>query len=83
MASQKSVHVVPSPKGGWSVKKSGSQRASKTFETKEQAVDWGRAKSKQQGTELFIHRTDGTIQQKTSYGSDTVPPADLDLRKSA
>lgn len=83
MATQKSVHVVPSPQGGWSVKKYGSQRASKNFETKEQAVDWGRAKSKEQGTELFIHRKDGTIQRKDSYGHDPLPARDHELRKSA
>ena len=83
MAEQKSVHVIPSPQGGWSVRKSGSQRASRTFETKEQAVDWGRAQSKQQGTEFFIHRTDGTIQQKASPATDPLLSTDRDLRKSA
>ncbi|HEX2081262.1 MAG TPA: DUF2188 domain-containing protein [Longimicrobium sp.] len=83
MAKQKSVHVVPSPSGGWSVKNSGSVRASKNFDTKEQAVKWGRARSKEQGTEFFIHRQDGTIQQKSSHGKDPIPPRDRDTHKPA
>ena len=34
MSKQKSHHVVPNSDGGWDVKKSGTERASKHFETK-------------------------------------------------
>ena len=80
--SQESHHVVPGPKGGWSVKKGGSTRASKTFATKAEAVKHGRAVSKNQGTEFYIHRRDGTIQRKASHGGqDPNPPRDLDTHK--
>jgi hypothetical protein len=72
MTKGKSIHVVPSPAGGWSVRKSGSERASRKFGTKEEAVDWGRAHSIDKGAELFIHRTDGTIQEKASYATEPV-----------
>ena len=39
MAKQNSHHVVPSPKGGWDVKKSGGERASLHTPTKQDAVD--------------------------------------------
>ncbi len=59
----KTHHVVPDPKGGWNVKKGGAQRASKHFDTKQDAVKWGRFVSIKQGTRFVIHRKDGTIQR--------------------
>lgn len=74
--SKKSHHVVPSPSGGWSVRKTGAQRVSRHFENKADAVDWGRNRSRNEGSELVIHRRDGTIQQRDSHGSDPLPPRD-------
>jgi len=68
-------HVVPSS-SGWSVKKSGSSRASKTFDNKEKAIDYARKISKTERTELYIHKKNGTIQDKRSYGNDPNPPKD-------
>lgn len=78
---KKSHHVVPDPKGGWNVKKGGSGKASKHFGTKEDAVKKARKISKNQGSELYIHRKDGTIQRKASRGSDPNPPKDRDTHK--
>ena len=64
--SKKSNHVVPSS-NGWAVKKSGSDRASKIFDTKEQAVVYGRALSMHEKTELFIHKSNGMIQHRNSF----------------
>ena len=69
-----SKHVVPSPSGGWAVKNSGAVRASKMFETQEQAVGYARDAAKKVGTELYIHGRDGTIKDKRSYGNDPMPP---------
>ncbi len=72
---KKSNHVVPSKeKGGWAVLKSGSSRASKSFETKEDAVKYGRELSRKEQTELYIHKRDGLIQDRNSYGKDPFPP---------
>lgn len=74
---KKTNHVIPSKKkGGWAVKKSGSARTSRSFETKDEAVKYGRKLSKQEKTELFIHKKDGTIQNRNSYGKDPFPPRD-------
>jgi len=71
----KSNHVVRSKaKGGWAVKKSGSLRASKSFRTKNEAVKYGRKLSKSEKTELYIHKKDGSIQNRNSYGNDPHPP---------
>jgi hypothetical protein len=74
MSKQKSHHVVPNSDGGWDVKKSGSERASKHYDTKQEAVDGAREISQNQGTELYIHGKDGKIQQKDSHGNDPYPP---------
>ena len=71
---RKSNHVVPSSEYGWAVKKSGSTRASKTFHTKAEAVEYGRSISRREKTELYIHKKDGTIQDRNSYGNDPYPP---------
>ena len=71
-----SKHVVPSGTGGWAVKNSGATRASRTFETQQQAVTYARDAAKKVGTELYIHGRDGTIKDKRSYGNDPLPPRD-------
>lgn len=75
--SKKSNHVVPSRKdGGWAVKKAGAIRASKKFERKLDAVKYARELSRSEQSELYIHKRDGTIQNRNSYGMDPFPPRD-------
>ena len=69
-------HVVPSPKGGWDVKRGGGQRASFHTDTKAKAEQTARAISQNQHTELVIHGKDGTIQSSDSHGNDPCPPKD-------
>lgn len=59
----KTHHVVPNPKGGWSVKKGGSTKASKTFDKKQNAVSYAKKVSKKGNTHLVVHKKDGTIQR--------------------
>jgi len=44
-----------------------------SFETKEDAVEAGRAEARRRQTEHVIHNEDGSIAERNSYGSD---PAD-------
>lgn len=67
-------HVVPSSKGGWDVKRGGGERASGHFDTKREAVEYGRQVSRNQQTELRIHNQDGRIGQSDSHGRDPNPP---------
>ena len=69
-----SRHVVPNKEGGWGSKKAGAQKSSKNFDTKKEAEQWSREKSKKEGSELTIHKKDGTIQRKDSHGNDPCPP---------
>lgn len=74
-------HVVPAKDGGWNVKKGGAEKASKHFDVKKEAVEYGREVSKKQGSEFYIHKKDGTIQSKDSHGKDPIPPRDKDTHK--
>ena len=61
MASKSRVHVIKRS-DGWVIKKEGTQRASRKFETKEEAIT--NAKSyKTSGHDLVIHKKDGTIEK--------------------
>lgn len=71
----KNLHVVPS-EDGWAVKREGSKRASKTFDTKKEAEEYARERAREEGGELTIHGKDGKIQDKDSYGNDPYPPED-------
>ena len=43
---KKTQHVIPSPSGGWSVKRGGAERASRVFANKEEAIVYARKVSK-------------------------------------
>lgn len=70
----KTHHVVPSKQGGWNVKRGGAERAAGHFDTKREAVDYGRQVSRNQETELRIHNLYGRIGQSDSHGRDPNPP---------
>lgn len=74
--SKKSQHVVPNPSGGWSVKKAGASRASKVFDNQASAIAYATTVAKNNQAELYIHKKDGTIREKNSYGNDSCPPKD-------
>ena len=67
-------HVVHNPHGGWDVKRGGAERATSHHETKREAIDEGRAVSRNQGTEFRIHNLNGRIGQSDSHGHDPKPP---------
>ncbi|MEO6131460.1 MAG: DUF2188 domain-containing protein [Saprospiraceae bacterium] len=71
--SKKTNHVIPSKGGEWAVKKSGATRASQTFDRKEDAVKYGRDISRKESTDLFIHKKDGTIQERNTYSRHPHP----------
>lgn len=68
--SKKSIHVVTHPNGGWAVRRSGAARASRTFVTQSAAIDYGKDVAKKATSELYIHRPNGLIRDRNSYGND-------------
>jgi len=67
-------HVVPRPNGRWAVRNSGAAKATKVFETQAAAVAFGRDAARRDGVEFYLHRKDGTIGSRDSYGKDAHPP---------
>lgn len=73
---KKANHVVPSKSRGWAVRKSGAIRATRSFETKKEAIEYARSISRKEKTELYIHKKDGTIQNRNSYSHAPLPSGD-------
>lgn len=70
----KNQHVVPHPNGGWQVKGEGNTRATARTTTQKEAINIAREISRNQGSELVIHRPNGQIRDKDSHGRDPFPP---------
>ncbi|WP_312249620.1 DUF2188 domain-containing protein [Streptococcus parasuis] len=70
----KNQHIVPNKNGGWDVKGAGNSRATKHVATQAEAIKIARDIAKNQGSELFIHRPNGQIRERNSYGNDPYPP---------
>lgn len=74
MANKKNIHTVPT-EDGWANRREGGKRASSTHDTKAEAqAAAGRAAAKKDGVEHLIHKKDGTIGDRNSYGNDPHPP---------
>lgn len=70
----KNQHVTPHPAGGWQVKGEGNSKATVRTSSQREAIDRARAISRNQGSELVIHRPNGMIRDKDSHGRDPFPP---------
>jgi hypothetical protein len=70
----KNQHVVPHG-DKWAVKPEG-EAVSSTHDTQIAAIDAAKEVAKREQSEVVIHRPDGTIRDKDSYGDDPSPPRD-------
>lgn len=70
---KKNQHVVPHP-DGWAVKGAGNSKATSVHPTQSDAINSGRDIARNQKSELVIHRPNGRIRDKDSYGNDPFPP---------
>ena len=70
----KNQHVTPHPNGGWQVKGAGNTRATVRTSTQREAAAIARSIVINQGSERIIHRPNGQIRAKDSYGNDPFPP---------
>lgn len=71
--SDKPVHTVPHG-DEWANERENADRASKVFDTKAEAQDAGRETARREETEHLIHKGDGEIGDRNSYGNDPFPP---------
>jgi hypothetical protein len=71
--SGKNQHVVPHGQD-WAVRGAGNSRITSTHTTQYDAANAARSIAENQRSEVVIHRTDGRIREKNSYGNDPYPP---------
>jgi Uncharacterized protein conserved in bacteria (DUF2188). len=75
MTQRKKYHVVKSD-DQWKVKAEGAKRATRTFDTKAEAVAEGRERGHAaELSQLIIHKANGRIQTEHTYGKD---PRDIE-----
>lgn len=72
---KKNYHVVPDGKD-WKVKLEKGERADSIHDTQRDAISRARELAQRSHGEVVIHRPDGTIRDKDSYGNDPNPPKD-------
>ena len=74
--SKNDIHTVPwSGEGGnWANKREHGANRRRIFVTQAEAIRAGRKLAKESKSEHFIHRRDGTIRARNSYGHDPFPP---------
>lgn len=70
----KNQHVTPHPNGGWQVKGAGNERATVRTTAQTESIAVARNIAINQGAEVVIHRPNGQIREKNSYGNDPFPP---------
>lgn len=71
--SKTNIHIVPRD-GNWAVVREGAERDSSHHGTQSSAIDAGRDTARKEGVEIIIHRPNGQIRQRDSYGNDPFPP---------
>ncbi len=62
--------------GGWAVKEEGNATYTSRHHTQTEAEEAAREVARIQGSEVVIHKPDGTIRDKDSYGPDPYSPRD-------
>jgi len=72
---KKNQHVVPHDEE-WAVIGAGNKRVTSIHDTQSSAIEAAREIAINQKSEVVIHRSDGRIRDKDSYGNDPCPPRD-------
>lgn len=70
----KDQHVTYRPDGNCQVKGEGNTKATAVTTTQKEAIKIARDIAINQGSEVVIHRVNGQIRDKNSYGEDPYPP---------
>lgn len=70
---RKNQHVVHH-NGQWAVRGVGNSRVTKVCSTQREAQEIARSIARNQHSEVVIHRPNGQIRDRDSYGNDPYPP---------
>jgi uncharacterized protein YdaT len=71
----KNQHIVKR-EDGWGVRGEGNSRDTSHHPTQGEAIERARDIAKRERSEVVIHRPDGRIRDRDSYGNDPNPPKD-------
>lgn len=71
--SKKNQHVVPRG-NDWAVQGAGNEKATRIVSTQAEAIKIAKEISINQRSEMFIHRSNGQIRERNTYGKDNFPP---------
>lgn len=75
MSRQDNYHITKRPDGKWQSKSEGATRASIVTDTQAEAENRTRQMLRNRGNgEMYIHRPDGRIRDRSTYGRDPFPP---------
>lgn len=69
----KNQHVVPHS-GQWAVRGAGNSRVTRVCPTQREAQSIARSIARNQRSEVVIHRPNGQVRCRDSYGNDPYPP---------
>ena len=69
----KNQHVVPHG-GAWAVRGAGNSRVTSRHDTQADAAKAARGIAINQKSDVVIHRPNGQIRDRDSYGNDPYPP---------
>ena len=72
----KNQHVEPTKDNRWGVRGEGNSRITKKTDSQSEAINVARDIARNQQSEVVIHRPNGQIRDKDSYGNDPCPPLD-------
>lgn len=72
----KNQHVVPTKDNRWGVRGEGNSRITKKTNSQSEAINVARNIAQNQHSEVVIHKPNGQIRDKDSYGHDPLPPQD-------
>lgn len=72
---KKNQHVVPHG-DEWAVRGEGNKKVTRITRTQKEAIEIACQIARNQRSEVVIHRPDGRIRDKDSYGNDPCPPKD-------
>ena len=66
-----SQHVIPRD-GKWAVHKTGSNRVTRKYDTKKEAIQVARDLARKQKTVVYIFGSNGQIRKRESYADDNL-----------
>ncbi|MCW3780255.1 DUF2188 domain-containing protein [Defluviimonas salinarum] len=74
MPNKDNFWTSPRDDGRWEAQREGGERASRVFDTQQEAWDYTRERARETGGEAFLQGRNGRIRERNTYGDDPYPP---------